>query len=57
MVDAFVGDEYLGAGRFVVLQERMGTAVKTFQKLSAAAKSAVGITGGPFSGKGNKRSR
>ena len=31
--------------------------MKTVQKMSAAAKSAVGITGGPLSGKGNKRSR
>jgi hypothetical protein len=57
VVDAFVGDEYFGADMFVVLQERMGTTVKTAQKLSAAAKSAVGITGGPFNGKGNMRSR
>jgi hypothetical protein len=57
VVDAFVGDEYFGADKSVVLQERMGTTVKTVQKMSAAAKSAVGITGGPFSGKGNKRSR
>jgi hypothetical protein len=35
----------------------MGIAVKIVKKLSAAAKSAVGITGGPLSGKGNKRSR
>ena len=35
----------------------MGTTVKTVHKLSAAAKSEVGITGGPFSGKGNKQSR
>jgi len=57
VVDAFVGDEDFGADRFVVLQERMDTVVKTVQKLSAAAKSAVGITKGPFSGKGNMRGR
>ena len=55
VVNAFVGDEYFGADRFVVLKERMGLAVRTFQKLSAAAKAAVGITGGPFSGKGKKK--
>jgi len=57
VVDAFVGDEYFGANSFVVLKERMSTTVKTVQKLSAAAKSAVGSTQGPFSGKGNKRSQ
>jgi hypothetical protein len=35
----------------LVTSERMATAVKTLQKLSVAAKAAVGITGGPFSGK------
>ena len=57
LVDAFVGDEYFGADRSVVLQERMGTTAKTVQELSAVAKSVVGITGGPFSGKSNKRGR
>ena len=33
----------------------MGTRVKIVHRLSAAAKSEVGITGGPFSVKGNKR--
>ncbi len=28
VVDAFVGDEYFGAVRYVFLRERMGTAVK-----------------------------
>ncbi len=53
VVDAFVEDEYFGADRYVVLKERMGSAVKTFQKPSVAAKAVVGITGGPFSGKGS----
>ena len=57
MVDAFIGDEYFGADRSVVLKERMGSAVKTDQKLSVAAKAAVGINGGPFSGKGSKNSK
>ena len=57
MVAALVGDEYFGAGMCVVLHEGMGTTVNTFQKLSAVAKSVVEITGGPFGGKGNKRSR
>ncbi len=57
VVDAFVGDEYFGADRSVALKERMSTAVKTVQKLSAAAKSAVGITGGPFGGKAAKKHR
>jgi len=47
VVDAFVGDECFGANRFVVFQERIGTTVKTAQKLSAATESAVGITGAP----------
>jgi len=29
VVDAFVGDEYFGADRSVVLKENMGAAVKT----------------------------
>ncbi len=31
VVDAFVGDEYFGANRSVVMKERMGSAVKTVQ--------------------------
>jgi hypothetical protein len=58
VVDAFVGDEYFGADRSVVLKKRMGAAIKTIQKLSVAAKAGVGISGGSyFSGKGSKRAR
>ena len=57
VVDQFVGDEYFGADRSVVLKERMATAVKEVQKLSVAAKNAVGITGGPYAGKGAKKPR
>ena len=57
MADAFVGDGYFGAGRSVVLKERMGSAVKTVQKRSVAAKAAVGSTGGPYSGKGSKKNK
>ena len=56
VIDAFIGDEYFGADRSVVLKKRMGSAVKTVQKLSEVAKTAVGITGGPFSGKGSNKS-
>ena len=57
VVDAFVGDEYFGADCSVVLKERMGAAVKIVKKLLVAAKAAVGITGGPFNGKGSKKSK
>jgi hypothetical protein len=57
VVDAFVWDEYFGTDRSVVLKERIGSAVKIVQQLSVAAKAAVGITGGPFSGKGSKKSK
>ncbi len=57
VVDAFVGDEYFGAVRSVGLNERMGTVVKTVQKLSAAANTAVGNVGSPFSGKSSRKSR
>ena len=56
VVDAFVGDEYFGAVKSVVSKNRMWTAVKTIQKLSVAAKSIVGITGGSYSGRGSKQS-
>ncbi len=51
VVDNFVGDEYLGSERKLPLKERMATSVKEAQKLSAQAKAAVGVAGGPFSGK------
>jgi hypothetical protein len=57
VVDAFVGDEYFVTDRSVVLKEKMGAVVKTLHKLSVAAKATVGITGGPFSGKGSKKSK
>jgi len=41
----------------VVLQERIGTAVKTVQKMFAVMKAAIGVTGEPISGKGPKKSR
>jgi len=57
MIEAFVGDEYFGADRSVILKERMGTTVKTMQKMSADAKAAVRIEGEPFRWKGPKKSR
>ena len=51
VVDNFVGDEYVGSERKLPLKERMATSVKEVQKLSAQAKAAVGVAGGPFTGK------
>ena len=41
----------MGSERKLPLKERMATSVKEVQKLSAQAKAAVGLAGGPFSGK------
>jgi hypothetical protein len=57
VTEAFDTDEYFGANMIVVFQERIETAMKTVHKLSAATEVAVGFAGGPFSGKGPKKSR
>ena len=49
-----MGDEHFGADRFVVLKERIGPAVKTVQKLSAAAKAAFGYSKDPQKSRGGK---
>ena len=51
VVNNFVGDVYVGSERKLSLMERMATSVKEVQKQSAHATAAVGVTGGPFSGK------
>jgi hypothetical protein len=45
VADTFLGDELFGADRTVPIEERVDKAVKRVQKLSAAAKAAVGLTG------------
>jgi len=55
VVEAFMGDEYFGANRSVVLRERTGRTVKTMQKVFAGAKAAVGITDGLFSEKAPRK--
>ncbi len=57
VVDNFLGDEYVGAERKQPLKERMAASVKEVQKLSQAAKTAVGIAGGPYAGKSRKGGR
>ncbi len=54
-VDNFLGDEFVGAERKLPLKDMMATSVKEVKKLSAQAKCAVKIAGGPFSGKSRKR--
>ena len=51
VVHNFVGDEYVGSERKLPLKERMATSVKEVQKLSAQARAAAAVAGGPFSGK------
>jgi len=55
-LDNFVGDEFVGAERKLPLKDMMATSVKEAQKLSAQAKSAVGLAGAPFTGKASRRS-
>jgi hypothetical protein len=57
VVDNFLGDEYVGAERKQSLKERMAASVKEMQKLSQAAKTAVGIAGGPYARKSRKGGR
>ncbi len=54
-MDNLVGDEFAGAERKLPLKERMATSLKEVQKLSAHAKSTVGLAGGPFTGKARRR--
>jgi hypothetical protein len=53
----FVGDDFFGADRKLPLKERMRASVKEVQKLSAQAKAAVGVAGGPFSKKAPSRNQ
>ena len=55
VVEAFVGDEYFRSDMSVVLHVMIGTVVRIVQKLSAAAKAAVGVASGPFSGKNTRK--
>ena len=45
VAETFLGDELFGADRTVPVEDRVDKAVKRVQKLSAAAKAAVGLTG------------
>ena len=56
MVDAFVGDEYFGAERFVVLHESMVTTVKIVQKVSSVGGCEVDSRNhrGPLQRKGQQ---
>jgi len=48
--ETFWGDNLFGADRIILIEERVDSAVKRVQKLTAAAKAAVGKTGcGGFS--------
>jgi hypothetical protein len=54
-VENFAGDEIVGAEKKLPLKDMMTSSVKEVQKLSAQAKSAVGLAGGPFTGKAKRR--
>ncbi len=45
VAETFLGDELFGADRTIPIEERVDKAVKRVQKLSAAAKATVGLTG------------
>ena len=45
VAETFLGDELFGADRTVPVEDRVDKEVKRVQKLSAAAKAAVGLTG------------
>ena len=51
VVHNFVGDEYVGSERKLPLKEKITTSLKKVRKLSAQAKAAVGVAGGPFNRK------
>jgi hypothetical protein len=55
VVDNFVGDEFIGAERKQPLKDRVKTSVKEVHKLPARSEAAVGLAGGPFTGKAKKR--
>ena len=55
--ESFVGDELFGADHKLDMKARMMAFVKEVQKLSADAKKAVGVAGGPSFGAGAKRPR
>ncbi len=45
MAKTFLGNELFGADKTIPIEERVDKAVKIVQKLSAATKAAVGLTG------------
>jgi hypothetical protein len=56
--EKFVEDEFFGVDRKLDMKARMRASVKEIRKLSADAKKAVGVAGGPSyraSGKKNRR--
>ena len=58
VVKAFVGDEYFGADKYMVLQERMyGHNGEDSAKTIGGCKVGSRNHRGPFSGKGTKKSR
>ncbi len=52
-----MGDELFGADRKLDMKTRMRASVKEVQKLSADAKKAVRVAGGPSYGASGKRNR
>jgi hypothetical protein len=57
VAENFVWDEFFGADHKLDMKVRMMASVKEVQKLSADAKKAVGVAGGPFFGAGVKPPR
>ncbi len=57
VAENFVGDEFFGADRKLDMKTRIRASVKEAQKLSADAKKAVGVAGGPSYGAPGKRNK
>ncbi len=60
VAEIFLGNELIGADRTVPVEDKVDKAVKRVQKLLAAAKAAVGLTGkgvGTKEPKGSRGSR
>jgi hypothetical protein len=57
VAENFAGDEFFGADSKLDMKARMRASVKEVQKLSAYAKKAAGIAGGPSYGAAGKRRR
>ena len=57
VAENFAWDEFFGAERKLDLKDRIRASVKEVQKLSADAKKAVGLSGGPSYGVTGKRNK